>query len=274
LQRQAKQTRDKNLPNAVADAKSAWNLIKEGLSLNPRFLTLQLAEIQARQFAHDELNVVELCNAMIEADWCPRSFRQLAFEKMIETLADGKSFKSALDMIQRLGNSLSERVVAIKMRILARHFMIGQNDAAGHQIIIPEVRDYYLQTAADRSYSSPVIAAEILEWVGEAEKARTVLDTYLSAEPNDWEGTKAMALLRLRTGTSADALKYAQLLPQIAPWRAESYELHSYVERKANRLDVAEKATTRGDEVFAKEEVLFKELREYFDSSSPTRPGA
>jgi len=222
LQSQAVETRDSNLPDAVAVAKVAWNLIKDGLSLNPRFLTLRFAEIRSRQFAHDELKVVDLSNAMIEAEWCPRSARQLAFEKMIETLAEGEFFTDALGMIKRLGNTLSERVVAVKMRILARHFMIGQNDSAGRRVIIPEVRDYYLQTVADGSYLSPIITAEILEWVGEAEKAMSLLDAHLSAEPTDGEGIKALALLRLRANMPTDALRFAQLLPQVAPWRAAS----------------------------------------------------
>ena len=264
LHSQATAKRDINLPDAISLEKITWDLIQEGLSLNPRFYTLCFAEIYARTFAHDKSKVVDLCNAMIKSDHCPLSYRQLAFEKMIETLAEGEFFLDALDMIKRLGNSPPERVVQIKMRILARHFMIGR-DSAGQRIIISEVTDYYLKKVAGKSYRSPSIAAEILEWAGERDKAAVLLDNHLSTEPRDWEAIKVMALLRLRAGASTDALKYARMLSQIAPWRAESYDWLSFVGREVKRPDVEEEARSRGNEIFAKEDALFKGLRAYFD---------
>jgi hypothetical protein len=54
-------------------------------------------------------------------------------------------------------------------------------------------------------------------------------------------------------------------LKGLAPWRAESYDWLSYVAQQINRRDIARQAKQKGDEVFEKENILFKQLRTYFD---------
>src|SRR5262249_37058779 len=153
--------RDANLPDAISFAKTAWTLIREGLAINPHFYTLCLAEISARQFGYDEGTVVDLCSAMINSAVCPHIYRQLAFEKLVNALAEGKHFQSALDMINRVKTPLTERVNAVKMFILARHFMIGKYDAStGCPLIIRDVRDYYIEPIVGGAYRRPTIGAE------------------------------------------------------------------------------------------------------------------
>ena len=75
-----------------------------------------------------------------------------------------------------------------------------------------------------------------------------------------------MALIRLRMGNLEDALQYVQLLPTLAPWRAESFDWLSYVAERVNRHDIAQQAKLRGDEVFGEEGRMFEELRAYLDA--------
>jgi len=266
LQRQAKAKRDVDLPNAISKAKIAGDLVKEGLALNPRFYSLRIKAIQLRRFAHDEAKVLELGQAMIEEDECPISYRQLAFAEMVEKLAEGKSFKSALDLIHRSGSNLSERLLAVKMRTLARHSMIGKDNSNGQRVVIPEVCNYFLAENSEQTFHDPVLAAEILEWLNNSDKAVAVLEKHLSASPDDWEGIRAMALIRQRMGKSDRALQFAHMLRTTAPWRAESYDWLGYVAQKINRLDIAQQAKLQGDEVFSKEGALFEELRLRLDA--------
>jgi tetratricopeptide (TPR) repeat protein len=250
-----------NLPNAISDAKIAWDLIKEGLCLNPEFWSLRLTETDACKFAHDESKALDLWKAIYESDRCPAVYRRLAFEKMVDSLADGKHFQSALDMIQKMRDEqLSDGLVAIKMRILARHFMIGKIDSNGAHILIPEVRDYYLNGS-----SNAIIAAEILDWIGETNKGVSLLRKQLSLEPKNWDAIRTIAFLHVRANRPHEALKCAELLPQIAPWRAESYDVLSYVARAAANSKAADQAKILGDEVFAQEQAMFEELRTHFD---------
>ena len=266
LQRQAKANRNIDLPNAVSKTKIAGDLVKEGLALNPRVYSLRLKEIQLRRFAHDEKLVLDLYQTMIESNDCPLTYRQLAFAEMVETLAEGKSFKFALDMIQRSGDRLTERLLALKMHILARHFMLEKNNSSGQRIVIPEVRNYFLGENSDRSIRNPVVAAEILEWMNESEKAVEMLERYLSAVPTDWEGIRTMSLLHLKMGKPNEALQVAKLLSTTAPWRAESYDCLCYVAQQSDRPEIAQLAKLQGDEIFSKESALFDDLRAYLDA--------
>jgi len=263
LQQQAKAIRNADLPRAVSKAKIAGDLVKEGLGLNPRFYSLRISEIRLHRFAHDGEKVMLLSQAMIDADECPIIYRQLAFAEMVEYIADGKGFRNALDMIERSGSRLSERLMSVKMRIVARHYMIGKDNASGQRIVIPDVRDYFLGNRPAGSSLDPVLTAEILEWLGEPEKAITLLERHLLRTPSDWDGMKVMALIHLRRGESASALQFAQRLLTIAPWRAESYDSLGYVAKKVERLDIAQQAKLQGDDVFGKESALFEQLRSH-----------
>ena len=266
LHNQAKAKRETDLPVAIENAKFAASLIKEGLEINPRFYSLRISEIQLRRFACDEAKVLELYQALMDGDDLPVLYRQLAFAEMVEKLAEGKQFKTALELLQSAGDDLSERLKTLKMRILARRYMIGLNNSSGQKILIPDVRDYFLQQSENKTLHDPVISAEIHEWMGDFDKAISVLEQYLSICPNSWEGIKAMALIYQRLGKNERALHFARLLTALAPWRAESYDCLSYVAQKTNDQSLALQAKQRGDDVFNKESVLFETLRTHLDA--------
>lgn len=266
LQRQAMVKRDADLPMAIDIAKIAGDLLKEGVELNPRHYPLHIKLIQLRRFAYDESAVLTLSQSMIDSNDCPIVYRQLAFAEMVEKLSEGKHYQSALDLIQRSNQVSSERLMAVKMRILARHRMIGKDTQDGKRVIIPEVREYFLTTSESGHYRDPVIAAEIQDWMGDAKGAMTTLETHLSENPTDWDGIKLMAMIYLRQGYNYRAVDIAQLLVKRAPWRAESYDALSYVAAKAGRQDVADSAKKKGDEVFATENELYAGLRTQLDA--------
>lgn len=265
LQRQAKAKRDVDLPASIANAKKAGDLTKEGLALNPRFYALRLQEIRLRRIAYDEAKVLELYEAMTGEDECPAIYKQGAYIEMTEQLAEGKSFATALDLLKRSGDKLAKPLLALKMRILARHFMIGKENANGQRIVIPEVRDYFLALTPSHHFRDPVIAAEVQDWMGDAKCAIATLEHHLSNKPSDWDAIKLLAMIFLRQGDNR-ALEVAQLLVTKAPWRAESFDLLSYVATKTGRKEIAASAKKRGDEVFEKEDQLFTELRTYLDA--------
>ena len=267
LQRQAIAIRDIDLPKAINIAKIVGDLLKEGIELNPRHYPLRINQIVLRRFAYDESMVLTLCQELIDSDDCPPIFRQLAFAEMVEKLSEGKSSQSALDLIQRSKQGNSERLMAVKMRTLARHRMIGKETQDGKRVLIPEVREYFLTTSDAGRYRDPVMAAEILEWMEDSPNAMKALDHYLSENPNDWDGIKLMAMIYLRQGSYYRAIDIAQLLPKRAPWRAESYDVLSYVAAKAGRQEIADAAKKKGDEIFAKEDALFTGLRAHLDAT-------
>ena len=53
-------------------------------------------------------------------------------------------------------------------------------------------------------------------------------------------------MIYLRQGTCYRAVDVALLLPKRAPWRAESYDVLSYVAAKAGRQEIADWAKEEG----------------------------
>ena len=53
----------------------------------------------------------------MDEDDCPVIYRQLAFAEMAEKIAEGRQYKTALELLQRSGENLSERLEALKMRL-------------------------------------------------------------------------------------------------------------------------------------------------------------
>ena len=271
LLRQSIAKQDSDLPKSMDIAKIACDLLNEAIQLNPRHYPLHLMRIQLRRFAYDESAALALAQSMMDSAECPDIYRQLAFAEMVEKLSEGKSYQSALDLIQRSKQGSTERLMAVKMRTLARHRMIGKETQDGKRVVIPEVREYFLTTSEAGLYRDPVMAAEILEWLEDSTSSMKILDHYLSENPNDWDGIKLMAMIYLRQGSYYRAVDIAQLLPKRAPWRAESYDVLSYVAAKAGRQEVADSAKKKGDEIFAKEDALYTGLRAHLDGEHTRR---
>lgn len=271
LAAQRTRKRSLNLPEAVSIAKLEGSLIAEGLSLNPLFCPLQIAQIQLYRFARDGATAVELCKTLMASEDCHPTYREIAFSEMLEELTEEESFQVVLDLLARhmekiRGEAVSARLLALRMRIYAEQYMIGREKANGARIIIPEVVDYYIE-AENEPYKDPVMAAKVLEWLGYADQAIEALNDFLEQPPQHWEGIRTMALLLLRAERNSDALSYAERLSRIAPWRAESYDVLNYVALRVGRLELAQKAQKQRDEVFEQEVILFDGLRSALGST-------
>ena len=257
--------RGTDLPRAIALAKTMGSLVQEGLALNPNLYPLRLLEISLRRFAHDGLVVTKLATALYESDSCPPAFRTLAFMALVENLAEGKHFESALSLLQRSDSEDDPRLTSIRLATLARRKMIGKETNDGRRIVIPEVVEHFLKLDSSECYADPVLAAELQDWLGDPEKALSTLTDHLEQAPADWDGIKLAAMIHWRLGHSSKALEFAQLLVQSFPWKAESYDWLAFIAEKTGRPDLLELATTKGDQVFAEETRLYGELRTTLD---------
>lgn len=263
--------RNTNLPAAISMAKEQWRLIREGLMLNPRYSPLLCAEIRLVRFAHDPGAAAKLCSAALATKDLHRIVRETAFVELLEVLVDSKQVKKALERMKEdaafvSDPVLSDRLTALRMRIYARHSMVGRETPQGERIFVREVVDYYLpdNRVSDRD---PVVTAEVLDWMCRENEALEVLSAHLKTSPGDWEARKTMALILQRSGRLDEAVGCARTCTEVAPWRAESYDCLAYVAEKAGLADVAREAKRRGNEVFDREQVLFEQLRTAFEAS-------
>ena len=257
---ESKKTRD--LPAAVKLAEIQSQLISEALAVNPTHGPILLQRIGLIQFAHADASAlcVDLINSHNDS-----VIREFAIVKFLEILASVKAFDLFLEKLQqfkdRMVNEKSRRQLeTLEMRVIGENYMIGKDSKAGQRIIIPEVVDYYLGDAGEGGRCQ-VMQAKVLEWIGRREESLSVLDRFLKANPYDFEGWHASAMIRLRYGNSRGALEAAQTLCEVAPWRAESYDCLGYIAGKLALTDLAKDAQQRGDSVFEREQVLFEELR-------------
>jgi hypothetical protein len=155
------------------------------------------------------------------------------------------------------------------MRILARYYTIGKENAKGQRVLIPEVHEFFFGAEPNSTERDPVIVAELVEWLNnDPVAAIEILKKHLSIFPTDWDGIRIMALIHLRMGKHESALHFAKTLATSAPWRTESYDWLNYVAQQISRDDIASQAKQKGDEIFENESVLFESLRLYLDEIS------
>ena len=257
--------RDRELPEAIGIAETQYNLIKEGLGLNPRYPSLRIAEIQFLRFAHVGDKALDACEAITHDERIPLEYRQIAFSMMVEALGEGEHYKTAIEMIDDHINNISypaahKNVVFTKWQIYADKFMIGKYNQEGQRVLLKEVIDYFLATE-EEEYPYPVMAARILEWLGYIDEAEKLLQETIDNSKDLWNARKELAFVLQRAGRLAEAIEVAYRLVEIAPWRAESYDTLSYVAGKAGNEKLSVEAKKKGDLVFDKEVKLFDKLR-------------
>lgn len=265
LRVQREHLRDHDLPQAINLAEKEYSLIKEGLALNPRFPSLRLTEIQFLRFAQAQDKALEACQTVIDDKQIPATYRQLAFAEMVEAIGESQHFKTALELIDKVvsANSLAisqERLLFTKWKICADRYMIGQNNQAGERIIIQEVIDYFL-AKKEEEYPYPVMTARVLEWIGDVDKAENLLRASISDSKDSWNARKELALLLQRAGRFRDAVSEANNLAEATPWRAESYDVLSFVADKASDAKLTSEAKKKATQIFDREMELFDKLK-------------
>ena len=261
--------RNRDLPQAMRFAERQYSLIKEGLVLNPHFSSLRIAEIQFLRFALGGDKFLDACHTMMYDQKIHPTYRQRAFLEMVEEISESQYFNSALEMIDKTVSedtfstnfdaTLQKRLFFIKHKIYAGRYMIGRDDQSGKRILIPEVVDYFLEKE-DEKYPYPVMTARVLEWIGHINKADDLLREVIKTSKDSWSARKELVLLLQRDGRMEEALSEANLLVELAPWRAESFDVLGYVADKVNDTGLADDAKKKGNQIFDKEKELFEKL--------------
>ena len=262
---QRNRLRDSNLPKAISVAETEYNLMKEGLSLNPGFPSLRVTEIQFFRFARAQDKALDACQTIINDEQIPVAYRQLAYLEMVEEIGESKHFKTALELIEKfesenLPAKIQERLSFIKLKICADRYMIGRDDQSGKRIVVQDIVDYFL-AKKEGEYPHPVMTARVLEWIGRVNEAETILRGVDTDSENSWNARKELAFLLQRDGRFKEAIAEANSLAEVAPWRAESYDALSFVADKAGNVKLANEAKTKADHVFDEEMQLLEKLQ-------------
>ena len=262
--------RNRDLPQAMSLAEKQYSLIKEGLVLNPLFPSLRISEIQFLRFALSGDKILNACQTMMYDQKIHPTYRQLAFLEEVEEISESQHFKTALEMIDKTVNAnsfstnfdttLQERLFFIKHKIYADRYMIGKDNQSGERILIPEIVDYFLEKEGEK-YPHPVMTARVLEWMGHINEAEDLFREVIKTSEDSWNSRKELVLLLQRDGRLKETLSEANLLIESAPWRAESFDVLSYVAEKVGDTKLANHAKKKGNQTYDKEKKLFEKLR-------------
>ncbi len=266
LQTIAKTEWDSNLPAAFAKAQTAVDLLNEALEINPGSGPLMSNKVDVLRLVGHSVPAAQICRTLIEADGVHSSIRHLAFYTLAELLAEAKDPKAAIQMIRDNGHlcdtpGFAERFRYLENKILADHFMIGRNSSTGAKILLREPIDYFLkESATGGKHEYPIHAARILEWMDRRDEAIRAVEQVLAEDQHSWDAANCMAQFLSRWNRHDEAIPWADHLIASAPWKAESYDMASFVYRRAGDEPKAEALKKEGDQVFAEE----KRLREAF----------
>ena len=267
---QRDQLRNRDLPQAMSLAEKQYSLIKEGLILNPLFPSLRISEIQFLRFALSGDKVLDACQTMMYDQKIHPTYRQLAFLEEVEEVSESQHFNFALEMIDKTVSedafstnfdaTLQKRLFFIKYKIYAERYMIGKDDQSGRPVLIREIVDYFLEKEGEK-YPYPVMTARVLEWMGHINEAEDLFREVIKTSEDSWNSRKELVLLLQRDGRLKEASSEANLLVKSAPWRAESFDVLSYVAEKVGDTKLANQAKKKGNQTFDKEKKLFEKLR-------------
>ena len=263
-----------DLPRAIELAKTTGDLIKEGLHLNPNYHILLLREVLLRRLIQDAEAVNTIAPTLWRSESVPLDIRQDALIQMLEHWADNGFGSDAgadgvLQFIKNHPGWLSDipKLKEIELRTIARYRMMRGKSNVGQRVVIPEIADYFLKKNPSGLFLDPILAAQLKDWLGDTKEALDILATYLADVPEDFNGIRVMATLHSSSGNFVEAVKSAQSLVKLAPWRAESYDCLAYVAKRAGDVSLENQAKTKGDKVFTEEMRLYEEARTYLNTS-------
>lgn len=259
------QMRNSDLPQAMQIAQQQNDLIIEGLSINPYFASLRVAEIQLLIFINALDKALKASLNMDGDSQIPSKYKQLAFAEVVEGLSGSADYKIALDLIEKFKDVITfepaqEKVQYIKWKIFADKYMIGKDTQDGERVVIKQVVDFFL-LKENNEFIYPFMAARILEWLGDFQEAEIIILSLLEKSTENWEVIREYALMLIRANRSVEAFTKAKELIKIAPWRAESYDILSHTAEKNGDTKLSLEMKKKGDEVLKKEIALFDTLR-------------
>ena len=259
--------RDRDLPQAIQISKLQYELIKEGLSLNPFFASLHLAQIKLLFFIHDQDNALKTYQKLSGENQVSSIYKQIAFADIIEGLGefDSAQYETALELVEKFKHVISfepskNRIQYIKWKIYAERYMIGKDNKDGERIVIKEVVDFFLPKNRSE-YPYPFMAAKILDWMGDFQNAENIILSILEKSPQNWEVFREYIFMLIRNNQLNEALIKAKEIIKMAPWRAESYDVLSYAAKQSGDSQLSFQMKEQGNEIINKEIVLFDTLR-------------
>ena len=101
-----------------------------------------------------------------------------------------------------------------------------EHSESGEQILVWQVVDYFLAKQGEH-YRYPVMTARVLEWMGHVTQAEELLRGAIRNPEDTWNARKELTFLLQREGRFEEAISEANNLVEVAPWRAESYDVLS-----------------------------------------------
>lgn len=200
----------------------------------------------------------------MESTSTPKVLRQIGYLRFLQICAETKPYKTFFDKYDGeivAQTRFKDELTELYHETAALRFMIGHRDKDGAKILLPATRDFLLEQK-DGSYVRPILAAKMLDWLDRVPEAIETLNSLVQKDTEDLALARVMAeIIARRCDSDIAAITWAELVVKIAPWKAESFDLLSYVYSQCGREDLAKKAKARGNEVFDMEMALFEKLR-------------
>ena len=257
LQSIADELKYADLPNATKYARLALDLANEGLMLKPDHAPLLLSRGRSYCFFNrGDLAATEY----IAAIKCPchPKIKDIAVLQFCKTL---KQDESALDALEKWKSQLSSSEIikdlaVVEMRIVLHHFMLGKSHN-GKRAVLPECVEFFRSTTdANGSPKYPVELAKVEEWLGRSSEAMSILEAALKTKHDDLDAIETLIQILLNSGHQEEAEAWAKRLIEIAPWKAEAYDLAALVSRRTGNEQAAAEFKAEGDRIFALESEL------------------
>ena len=270
LRKMRDQERNNNLPGAIETAILQADLLYEGRQINPNYFVLITKEIDLHRFANNTGHAAQLCSMLLDSD-CHQAIREIAYFQILDIFVETKLYEAFFEKFDPLiVDTLSNRdmLVTLYHKTIALTKMMGRHLQDGRKVLVLETRDYFLQKDGDK-YLHPVMAARVLDWIEKPQEATATLYALLQTDPNNLEAARAMSEILSRNGNADTAISWAEYVINLTPWKAESFDLISYVHTRAGNKDIAQKYKTDGDEVFKQEMILFEKLRTHLATFIP-----
>ncbi len=248
-----------DMPNAAKYAKLALELASEGLMLKPNHAELLLNRGDTyRFFNRGDLAMADY--EMVCQCPCPLKIKETAVGRGAAVLERDKLYEAAVEFVDKWRPQLTwadiiEDIEAVKMRIVCAS-MIGKIED-GERIVFREVVEFFRSAKTKEGNPKyPVYLAKVEDWVGETTIAIGILDASLKRVPNDFDAIHSLAQILVNACYYDEAKAWANRLIEVAPWKAEAYDLAEFVSSRSGDNEAAHKFKVEGDRIFAIESEL------------------
>lgn len=251
-----------DLPNAVKYAKLALELTDEGLQLNPQFPSLFLNRANIYRFFNRSDLAADDYKRANDIPW-HHAIREIALLRFVEMLEKEKSYESALLLIEKWNSrvssdDISQDIQAIKMRVIFKQYMLARIEG-DYRAVVPEVVEFFRSAKAkDGRPKYPLDVAKVEEWMSRQSDAIAILKATVNTKSDDLDAIQSLAEILSKAGDHEEAAIWAKRLIELAPWKAEAYDLAAHIFTRISNPEAAAAFKMKGDEIFAREAEILK----------------